>query len=343
MDQTRPCSGVVCVPAGWGTHSQYSGYDILADRLHALGATLVAGRTHGFLARAMAKAWLEATGMSRRKLSSVYGASVYLDERRLRPYADAASIVHFISAENSFSFLRHPRIVSTFHGSPGILDRHIVSRDPMKRIRTAIALAPNQVPWIKQTIDDVVLIPTGVDPDAFSPGAPSDKHPQAVRLAVVGQFMRDFDALERVAAATRERKDLEFRILGPLEKTRRFESYPHCRVFSRLPYPDYLAFLRQADALYLPLLDGMANTALVEALACGLPVITNKVEGQEYYVGDAGWLFERDEEVVSWLRDPAFKTQCAARGEKARARALERFAWDKVVAQVLGIYRRLLA
>ncbi len=335
------CSNVVCVPGGWGTHSQYSGYDILAERLESLGGRIERPRSHSFVARLAGKFWLEVSGLSRRKLDHFYGARMFLDERRLRLSAANASVVHFLSAENSFSFLRRPNIVCTFHGTPKIWDESLRSREPLKALRAAIALAPNQVSYLRQIIQDVVLIPYGVDPVAFAPGSPSLKHPERLRIAVVGSFMRDFAALERVAAATAARKNIEFSILGPLEETRRFRHYPHCRVLPRLPYPEYLAFLQGAHALFLPLIDAAANTAIVEAMACGLAIMTNRGEGQAYYVGDAGWLYENEEEALEILTEPSFKEQCVERGAKARKRVLERFSWEKIVPQVVGLYSRL--
>lgn len=335
------CSNVVCVPGAWGTHSQYSGYDILADRLEDLGAKIARSRAHSFTARLTAKIWLEASGLSGRKLCRVYGVRTFLDERRLRLSAAGSTIVHFLSAENSFSFLRRANIVCTFHGTHRNRAGYLVSREPLKAVRAAIALTPDLARYLREVIQDVVVIPSGVDPKAFAPISPSPKHPERLRLAVVGSFMRDFDALERVLAATADRKNLEFSILGPPEQTRRFIRFSHCRILPRLPYPEYLALLQGSDALFLPLIDGAANTAVLEAMACGLAVVTNSGEGPAYYVGDGGWLYGRTEEALELLKDASFKEQCALRGQAARKRVLERFAWERIVPQVLDIYKRL--
>lgn len=332
--------GVVVVPGGWGTHSQRSGYDILAERLGDLGAQVEPARKHSFAARLVGKLWLEVSGLSRKKFTPVYGASMFLEERRLSRLARDASLIHFLSAENSFSFARHTNIVCTFHGTPAIWNRTLVSREPLKAVRAAIALSPNQVPFLQESLRDVVLIPYGVDPTAFAPGVPSLKSPDKLRLAVVGSFMRDFEALERVAAATANR-ELEFLILGPLEQTRRLQRYAHCKVLPRLPYPEYLALLQGADALFLPLLDAAANTAIVEAMSCGLPILTNRGGGQAFYVGEGGWLYEREEEALQLLNDPGFKAACATRGAAARRRVLDNFSWEKIVPQILALYRRI--
>ncbi len=335
------CSNVVCVPGAWGTHSQYSGYDLLADRLEDLGARVERPRAHSFAARLAAKIWLEASGLSSRKLCRVYGARTFLDERRLRLSAAGSSIVHFLSAENSFSFLRRANIVCTFHGTQRNHAASLVNREPLKAVRAAIALTPDMARYLLEMIQDVVVIPYGVDPKAFAPASPSLKHPERLRLAVVGSFMRDFDALERVLAATADRKNLEFSILGPLEQTRRFIRFSHCRVLPRLPYPEYRALLQGSDALFLPLIDAAANTAILEAMACALPIVTNGGGGPAYYIGDGGWLYERTEDVVELFKEPSFKEECLARGAKARARALDKFSWDKIVPQVLELYGRL--
>jgi glycosyltransferase involved in cell wall biosynthesis len=222
-----------------------------------------------------------------------------------------------------------------------MLDRSIVNQQPLKAVRAAIALTPDQAAYLRQMISDVVVIPSGVDPEAFSPPSAPLKDPQLLRFAVVGSYMRDFAALERVAAATTQRKDIEFAILGPAEQTQRFRHYPHCRVLPRLPYPDYLRLLQSSDALFLPLQEGAANTAVLEAMACGIAVVTNAGEGPGYYVGDGGWLYGSTEEVMELLKDASFKQQCGARGDRARRRVLEKLSWDKIVPQVVELYRRL--
>ena len=337
------CENVVCIPGGWKHHSENSGYDFLAERLRRLGARIEYPRPHSVFARLIGRLWLESSGLWRKRFSSYYGTSMLLDERRLSSIVKKNSIIHFLSAENSFSFFRHPNIVCTFHSTLRDREKYFVNKEAMKRVRAAIALTPDEAAYLRQEIKDVAVIPSGINTEAFFPAEGSLlKNPRVLKLLVVGSFWRDFSALERAVKANEDKKEIvEFLILGPTEETRRFLSYPHCRVLSRLPYKEYLDLLQSSDALFLPLLDGAANTAVLEAMACGLPVVTNAGEGPSFYVGDSGWLYENVEEAIAILRDPYFKEQCAIRGVKARARAVEIFSWDKVVPQIVELYRRV--
>ncbi len=334
---------VICIPGGWKNHSENSGYDVLAERLRFLGARIVEPQPHSVLARLMGRFWLQSTGLWRKRLSSYYGASMFLDERRLSSIVKKNSIVHFLSAENSFSFFRHPNIVCTFHATLRDREKYLLNKEAMKHVRAAIALTPDEAAYLRLEIKDVALIPSGINTEAFFPAKNSRlKNPGILRLAVVGSYLRDFAALERAVKANEDKKKvMEFLILGPKDETRRFSAYPHCRILPRLSYEEYLDLLQGSDALFLPLLDGAANTAVLEAMACGLPVVTNGGEGPSFYVGDAGWLYENIEEAIDILRDRNFKEQCVVRGYKARARAMEMFSWDKVVPQVVELYRRL--
>ena len=106
------------------------------------------------------------------------------------------------------------------------------------------------------------------------------------------------------------------------------------------------AYLRAADAFaFASMREGMPNTVL-EAMACGVPVVASDIDGVRDVLPDAeyGWLcpagdvscFARSLRVV--LDDPAA-------AEMRRQRSLERvqtvFTLDQVVEQYLALYRRV--
>jgi N-acetyl-alpha-D-glucosaminyl L-malate synthase BshA len=106
--------------------------------------------------------------------------------------------------------------------------------------------------------------------------------------------------------------------------------------------------LAAADVFLLPSEHESFGLAALEAMACGVPVVATRSgglpevldEGETGYlveVGDVGTAAGR---VLGLLRDEEARRRM---GEAARRAAGERFAQDRVVAEYVAIYERVLA
>ena len=110
---------------------------------------------------------------------------------------------------------------------------------------------------------------------------------------------------------------------------------------------DVAPYLKAADLLVLPSrAEGMSN-ALLEAMACGLPIVaTDLIGNREVMGGDgqAGWLVPPGdpaalaEAIGTLLRTPTLRQKL---GEAARAIVAERFDIQRVVTQYLSLYSML--
>jgi glycosyltransferase involved in cell wall biosynthesis len=192
----------------------------------------------------------------------------------------------------------------------------------------------------------------GLEPDAFLFLAVGRNHPQknypalleaAARLARSGMNFqilvlgRDTDALETLA----REQGLQGKLFG--REIRANSPAGSCPQF---PTVELIEAYRIADAFVMPsLLEGF-STALLEAMAAGLPVITTDAPGCKDFVrggedalmipaGDAGALAEA---MMQIMQDDALRSQLIA---KSRARA-EEFSWESVVDRYLNLYLSLL-
>jgi glycosyltransferase involved in cell wall biosynthesis len=125
------------------------------------------------------------------------------------------------------------------------------------------------------------------------------------------------------------------------------ESYLNKRVFFIERTHEIEKYFQAVDMFVLPSLrEGLPN-ALLEAMACGLPVITSRLEGVTDWIvedGKNGLLLKSvigddlGKALISMLKD---EIQAHLLGLKARETVLERFSMEKVAEEYLELYRRL--
>jgi UDP-glucose:(heptosyl)LPS alpha-1,3-glucosyltransferase len=118
------------------------------------------------------------------------------------------------------------------------------------------------------------------------------------------------------------------------------------RVVFAGPQRDPRPYYGAADAFVLPTIyDPLANT-VVEALACGLPVVTSTRCGAGELVvkADAGWLCDSIDDAafaerMSRLLDPV---ECEKAGSRAIS-AVSHLTPEAMTAQMLALYDNVLA
>jgi glycosyltransferase involved in cell wall biosynthesis len=114
-----------------------------------------------------------------------------------------------------------------------------------------------------------------------------------------------------------------------------------------VPYDEVVSYYRAADLFVLPTLYEGLPKVVLEAMACGLPVVTTRVSGNTDAVvdGETGVLVDprsveqlRDA-MLSVLSDPGMMRRMSAKG---RGRAEEMFTWERAAREVSQVYSELL-
>jgi glycosyltransferase involved in cell wall biosynthesis len=107
-----------------------------------------------------------------------------------------------------------------------------------------------------------------------------------------------------------------------------------------------LYLYQRAQVAFLPLTDAVANNSILEALACGVPVVTTDVGGtRDYVTPDCGFLIAPGntniytDRLMSLLHQEDLRLRMA---KAARARA-EQFSWDEVADTMIHLYIDLLS
>src|SRR5690606_661805 len=106
-------------------------------------------------------------------------------------------------------------------------------------------------------------------------------------LLFVGQHLRDFEVLNNtIPKLAQEIVDLKVNVVLHPGYVSKIQTNSHIDIFTKVDDKTLLKFYQEACALYLPMLNSTACNSLLEAMACGLPIITSNVGGNTNYLED---------------------------------------------------------
>lgn len=274
----------------------------------------------------------------------------YLLARRMN---QGPGVAHFLFAEfagprRSVPFRKRGHLVAgTFHASPR---RQASVTDGIRLdVYDGISVvARKQLDYFVRRgypAHRLFLTRHGVDVDYFHPlsgrGTPKSEIP--IQALLVGSTERDHEFAAEVMRTLPS---------GLVELSVATTPYPHPAyrdVFGvrLLPHLDddamRLAY-QWADILFMPLLDATANNAILESMACGTPVVTNRTSGTADYVNEHSNYVLGDREVTTWVR--FFKSLADQRDalwdNRAKVRAwAESFSWATVVSDYQLFYESI--
>lgn len=279
----------------------------------------------------------------------------WVDERRfLREIERGPSIVHFLWAEFASPRFSGPyrrrgaRLIGTFHCSARRLPSVLKGFRVASRYDYITLMSETQKPFfIEQGFpnDRMHVILHGVDSHFFTPPAVRrDDSSDRIRLLLVGDTERDH------AFAADLFSKLSPDIFEVVIKTKNvnwkyYQSLDHVQLLGRLDGEQLRATYREADLLVLPLLDCTANNALLESMACGTPVMVNRIGGVPEYVSDTCNVVLDGRDLNDWadrLNELAWNRDgLTALRPKVREWA-ERFDWDRIVPEYEEVYERVI-
>ena len=201
--------------------------------------------------------------------------------------------------------------------------------------------------------DNVAVIPNGVDIDKYAPG-PSDFKQSLEASALVGYLGRvdpekNVDILIRAFQDVDAPEDVKLVVVGSGSEKRRLDRrYGSARVVFTgqvMDEADRIGMLRAMDIFVLPSMVEGLSLSLLEAMACGVAPVATDVGSDGEALRGAGIVVDTkdlDGQLRLALRTliefPDFRAEL---GQRARARAVERYSLSDNLDRLLAVYREL--
>lgn len=335
-----------------GHHASASGYDRLADAIpygqviHTPGSLSTQQRIAGWAGRH----WIRDAGLQWYHREN-WVVEMELAGRWLRRRGE---IFHYLYGENSFRYLgalrqrnSRNRLVATFHTPPERFREVVTEASHLASLDAAIVMSRVQIPELAKWLPEerIHFVPHGIDADYFSPGLNPGIENRSGFLCV-GRHLRDFGTLRATAALLAEAQPSStMTVVASKLEVRWFEDLPNVRVMIGVGDHELRDLYRSAVALVMPLNDATANNTLLEALACGLPILTTDLAGTRDYVNDccACLLPKGDARAFA---DAATRvssnTELWARMSGACLTRAVDLRWQRVSDQTVDLYKKLL-
>ncbi len=261
------------------------------------------------------------------------------------------SLYHFLYAEKSLRFLgrynrwRGHRIVGSFHHCAFKYPLYFRSTKHFEPIEHAVVVSTEQLEHMEKILGHgrVTMVPYAVDCNYFTPRTGPKSHDR-LRCTCVGQHLRDYDRLEQIIPIVRNAvPQSEFHIIGAnrcFDRLQNLEGVTYKRGISDV---EYLDILRNTDLLVLPLTGSTSVTTVNEALACGVPVVTDRGGISDYLTDDCSVQVasnsaqEMADIVIQLLRS---EQQRCLMGEAARRQGLT-LDWSESARKMQNVYSQL--
>jgi glycosyltransferase involved in cell wall biosynthesis len=262
-------------------------------------------------------------------------------------------IYHFLSGDNEFLFSgslkrfpRKNRLVCTFHGVQSET-MHFASYPKIQNLDAAVVVANNMVEFFQTLLgkDRVWCIPHGVDTTFWQPAETKSRN-DAAQILFVGSHLRDFDVLHRVIQIVNERDpSIRFHAVVSKDHAAALQDLKCLTNYSLIDDLELRCLYQTSDVFLCPLLQCTASNSLLEALACGVPILVTDTGGVRDYVSEqsafltpAGDAEEMARALLSLIGD---RQRLLEMSIASRKRALE-LDWMVVARQLAELYRSIL-
>ncbi len=322
-----------------------SGYHVLADYLDADKVCAAREETASGLPRLWSRV-RRRFSFSRWCTSGSFAVERAVSQRLA---LESSQLVHFLWCDRDLAFLdlrasRGLRLIGTFHQCPDDLPQVIRRPSSLRHFTAILLMSETQRSYFLQhrvPSEKLHVVRHGVDVDHFTPA--SLDVPEEFMVLAVGGTRRDYVQMRAVAECFVDQKRIRFVFVGPEDKGHHFARLGNISYRIRVSDAELLELSRRASCfLHLPE-NATANNALLEAMACGAPVVSQRVGGVPEYVTAECATLSAAGDVTSTVKAISDLAASLSRQQEmrhaARAHALKH-DWRIIAKETAEIYRQ---
>jgi len=274
-------------------------------------------------------------------------------------------IIHTnLSTTTIFTSTFYRNIVFTSHSAYWWRSRstHRMQIEAVKRAKAVIAISR----FIEEKMklyrkENVFYVPNGVDVNLFKParhdftktlltvcGISRQKGLVYLvkSLKEVHKFHKDFKWLHVGPLPTKENENYVY-YLQILKLIKKYGLDENVTFLGRISLRELIKIYQRSDVFILPSLWEGMPLVIIEAMSCGLPIISTKISGVEDLVKNNfnGILVEPKDylamadAILHLLND---KNKIKSMGQNSRKRAEEEFSWQIIARKIKEVYEQIL-
>jgi glycosyltransferase involved in cell wall biosynthesis len=340
------------IAKSWPHHSKSSGYHqivpLLGTQLASLDittikSTLIPGRIAVWLA--------QRSGVRPYNYIDFYNEWAAVRDMYKNP---KPTIYHVIYGDESYRYLGRMRfnkkhkVVASFHQPPDYLRQSVRGFEYLNGLDAVIVVGSNQKTFLSTYArsEKIFFVPHGVNTEVFLP-LNSTNEKNGTTVLFVGTHKRDFQTLKKVCETLLVKdSSIIFKVVTLPENFGFFTGLPNVSLYSGLTEAELVNLYQTSDLFVQTLEDCTANNAVLEALACGLPVVVTDVGSIRDYVNDKCGLFAPQQDsnamvdmIINLLQNGLRRHEMSV---YARQQALK-FDWKVVSKQLKAVYQHILS
>jgi len=262
----------------------------------------------------------------RKSIPLVITCHNYVLDRWMRPYSSWLQRIHYTT------------------------DLKLFTRLALKKAHTITAVSQFTARLVQQDLKKtfpVRVIYNGVDTNKFTPASTCDSSPKKIQVLFSGNLTRRKGAHWLPLIAKRLKKNVRIYYTQGLRTKKAIPSITGLESVGSVPFKEMPALYRQMDILLMPTVREGFSLAVLEAMACGLPVVAsdcsslpeqidNDMGGFLCQVGDV----EAFAEKINLLADsPKLRREM---GEYNRSKVEKMFTIDRMVNKYRELFEEVL-